>query len=59
MGAPALGDKESWAKVMKKGMDKVLENAIKGVGAMPPKGGSSLSDEELKQVIEYIYSKSK
>ncbi len=59
MGAPAVGDKETWSKVMEKGMDKVLENAIKGTGGMPPKGGSSLSDEELKQVIEYMYSKSK
>jgi len=59
MGAPAVGDKKAWAKVMEKGMDKVLENAIKGTGAMPPRGGSNLSDEELKQVIEYMYSKSK
>ncbi len=59
MGAPPVGDKETWSKVMEKGMDKVLENAIKGTGGMPPKGGSSLSDEELKQVIEYMYSKSK
>jgi len=26
---------------------------------MPPRGGSTLKDEELKQVIEYMYSKSK
>ncbi len=32
MGAPAVGDKETWSKVMEKGMDKVLENAIKGTG---------------------------
>jgi len=37
MGAPAVGDKETWSKVMEKGMDKVLENAIKGTGGMPPK----------------------
>lgn len=59
MGAPMVGDKEAWAKVMKKGMDKVLKNAINGVGAMPPKGGTNLSDEKLKQIIEYMYSKSK
>jgi len=59
MGAPDLGNKEAWAKVMKKGLDKVLETAIKGTGAMPPRGGSTLKDEELKQIIEYMYSKSK
>ncbi len=59
MGAPDLGNKDAWAKVMKKGIDKVVEIAIKGTGAMPPKGGSTLSDDKLKQVIEYMYSKSK
>jgi cytochrome c len=59
MGAPDLGNKEAWAKVMEKGIDKVLATAIKGTGAMPPKGGSTLSDDKLKQVIEYMYSKSK
>jgi cytochrome c len=59
MGAPDVGNKEAWAAVMKKGMDKVLEAAIKGKGGMPPKGGSTLKDEQLKTVIEYMYSKSK
>ncbi len=27
MGAPAVGDKETWSKVMEKGMDQVLEKA--------------------------------
>jgi len=59
MGAPDLGNKKAWAKVMEKGMDKVLEVAIKGTGGMPPRGGSTLKDDQLKQVIEYMYSKSK
>jgi len=59
MGAPDVGNKEAWAKVMEKGMDKVLKAAIDGVGAMPPRGGTSLSDEKLKEIIEYMYSKSK
>ncbi len=59
MGAPEVGNKEAWAKVMKKGIDKVLATAIKGTGAMPPRGGSSYSDDKLKQIIEYMYSKSK
>jgi len=59
MGAPDVGNKEAWAKVMKKGLDNVLATAIKGTGAMPPRGGSTLKDDQLKQVIEYMYSKSK
>ncbi|MMZ71319.1 Cytochrome c5 [compost metagenome] len=59
MGAPNLGNKEAWAKVMKKGMDAVLKNAINGINAMPPRGGTSLPDDKLKAAIEYMYSKSK
>jgi len=59
MGAPNLGNKEAWAKVMKQGMDTVLKNAINGKNAMPPRGGTDLPDEKLKAAIEYMYSKSK
>jgi cytochrome c len=60
MGAPAVGDKEAWAKVMKKGIDKVLANAINGTGAMPPKGGNAdLSDAEIKEIVNYMVTKSK
>jgi cytochrome c len=59
MGAPDLGNKEAWAKVMEKGMDKVVAAAVKGKGAMPPKGGTDFSDDKLKTIIEYMYSQSK
>ena len=60
MGAPKVGDATAWAAVMKKGMDKVLVNAIKGTGAMPPKGGSAdLSDADIKEIIEYMVGASK
>ena len=32
-----------------------LEKSSKGI-AMPPKGGSSISDEEVKAVAAYVYS---
>ena len=32
-----------------------LEKSTKGI-AMPPKGGSSISDEEVKAVAAYVYS---
>jgi cytochrome c5 len=59
MGAPDVGNKEAWAEVMKKGMDAVMANTINGINGMPPKGGSSLSDEELKSVVEYMIEASK
>ncbi len=57
--APIIGNKAQWAKFLKKGMDKVYANAINGVNAMPPKGGTTLSDAEFKSVVDYIVGKSK
>ena len=55
MGAPAVGDANAWKSVMEKGMDKVLVNAIKGTGGMPPKGGNmDLSDADIKEIVDYM-----
>jgi len=59
MGAPVFGDKAAWAAVLTKGKAKVYSNAIHGINGMPPKGGSSLSDNDFKSVVDYIISKSK
>ena len=58
--APAPEDKAAWATLTAKGMDKVYTAGIKGTEAgMPAKGGSSLSDNEFKSVVDYIINQSK
>ena len=57
--APAPGDKAAWTAYMADGIDKVYEMGIKGIGGMPPKGGSSLSDKQFKSVVDYIINQSK
>ena len=59
MGAPAIGDKKGWAAVMKKGMPAVYKNGIDGINGMPAKGGSNLSEEDFKLVVDYIINLSK
>lgn len=60
IGAPVVGDKNSWAKVVAKGMDSVYDHAINGFNAMPPKGGNmDLSDDDVKKIVDYMVSKSK
>ncbi len=59
MGAPAVGDKHAWEATLKKGIDKVYENSIKGTGGMPPKGGTSLSDDKIKEIVDYMVGASK
>ena len=59
-GAPKLGDKAAWAPRIKQGMDTLLQSALKGKGAMPPKGGNtSLSDADIRAAIEYMVSQAK
>lgn len=55
-GAPKIGEKSDWEAYIETGMEAMVENAIKGVGAMPPRGGSSASDEEIEAAIEYMLS---
>ena len=53
-GAPKLGDKAAWADRIVKGEDVLLDNAINGFNAMPPRGASSLTDDELKAVVAHM-----
>ena len=54
-GAPKLDDKANWAPRVAQGLDALFNNAINGKGAMPPRGGNaSISDEEIRNAIEYM-----
>ncbi len=55
-GAPKLGDKAAWAPRLAAGIDGMTASVIKGKGAMPPKGGSSASDADLRAAVEYMVS---
>jgi len=54
-GAPKFGDHGTWAARIKQGEKALLASALKGKGAMPPKGGSAnLSDLEVERAMVYI-----
>jgi cytochrome c5 len=58
-GAPKLGDKAAWAPRLAEGIDGLTASAIKGKNAMPPKGGSTASEAEIKEVVTYMVSNAK
>lgn len=58
-GAPKLGDKAAWAPRVAQGLDALTASVIKGKGAMPPRGGSTANDAEIKQVVTYMVNQSK
>jgi cytochrome c5 len=55
--APKLGDKAAWAPHLAHGANELYETALKGKGAMPPKGGNaSLSEADVKAAVDYMVS---
>jgi cytochrome c5 len=59
-GAPKFGDKAAWAPRLKEGKDELYKDAIKGKGAMPPKGGNpALSDADVKAAVDYMTAAAK
>lgn len=60
-GAPKVGagNAEAWAPRMEKGLDAVVQQAIKGFNAMPPKGLCfTCTDDDLRAVVEYMVASS-
>ena len=57
--APKFGDKAAWAPRVKQGLQALVQNAMKGKGAMPPKGGSNASEQELRAAVEYMVNAAK
>jgi cytochrome c5 len=57
--APKIGDKAAWAPRLREGMNGLLNTAIKGKGAMPPRGGvPDLSDYEVARAIVFMANQS-
>jgi cytochrome c5 len=53
--APKIGDKNDWAPHFGHGLGALVQSAIKGKGAMPPRGGdASLTDAELTRAVLFM-----
>ena len=53
-GAPKSGNKEEWAPRIAKGMDALYKSSINGLNAMPPRGASTATDDEIKAAVDYM-----
>jgi len=58
--SPKIGDEANWSARFSAlgGVDGLLKSSIAGKGAMPPRGGGSVSDEELRAAIEFMLKES-
>jgi cytochrome c5 len=58
-GAPKVGDKAAWAKLVKAPLSTLLKDAVNGIRAMPARGGNpSLSDLEMARAIVFMANQS-
>ncbi len=57
-GAPKFGDAGAWGARIAQGVDTLFKHAIEGftgkAGVMPAKGGSTLSDDEVKRAVVWM-----
>ena len=56
-GAPKFGDKAAWDQRAAAGMETMVATVVSGKGAMPPRGGTQLTEDERQQAIGYMMSK--
>jgi len=58
-GAPKYGTSD-WAERGAKGLGALMENAINGINAMPPRGlCADCSDKEIRDAIKYMVKSAK
>lgn len=54
-GAPKMGDSGAWSKRIAQGYDTLVSHAIKGIRAMPAKGGNpDLDDVEVARAVVHM-----
>jgi cytochrome c5 len=57
-GAPKFGDKSAWGKVIAQGQAVAVDHALKGIRAMPAKGGNpDLENVEVERAVAYMAGK--
>ncbi len=58
-GAPKFADKKLWAPRITTGIDAMVKTVITGKGAMPPNGGTQLTEAQIREVVVYMADSAK
>jgi cytochrome c5 len=58
-GAPKVGDKAAWTKIIAQGLAPTVDHAIKGIRGMPAKGGNpGFENIEIERAVVFMANKS-
>lgn len=52
--APKLGDTAAWDERNALGLEALVASVINGKGAMPARGGSTYSDEDIERAVKHL-----
>jgi cytochrome c5 len=53
--APIPGSEQMAVRVSERGLDGLVQNALNGLNAMPPRGGNpALTDEQIQAAVEFM-----
>jgi cytochrome c5 len=59
LSSPKIGDADAWKPRISQGEKTLVEHAIKGIRAMPPRGGNAdLSDIEVAKAVVWMANQS-
>ncbi len=58
-GAPKFANKNLWAARIATGVDAMVKTVITGKGAMPPNGGTQMTEAQIREVVEYMANAAK
>ncbi|UYF99923.1 MULTISPECIES: c-type cytochrome [unclassified Halomonas] len=54
-GAPIRGESDHWTARLEQDVETLVQHAIDGIGAMPPRGGNpNLTDDEIRAATHYL-----
>ena len=57
-GAPSIHDRQTWRVRLRQGEAVLVQHALDGHGAMPPRGGNAmLSDAQVRAAVRYMISR--
>lgn len=54
LGAPKFGEAGEWSARLGKGLNTLVDHALKGFNAMPPQGGGDFSDHEISLAVVHL-----
>ncbi|UNU73666.1 c-type cytochrome [Moraxella nasovis] len=58
IGAPKVGNAGDWGPRIAKGKATLYDHATNGFNAMPARGGADISDDEVKNAVDYMVGQS-